>query len=218
VVTLRVIDKDGGVSPPARPIITVDNGAPKAGVSGPSDGVRGQARTFTLTASDPSSVDQAAGFAFNINWGDGATQTVSGPSGTTVSHVFSTSGSYSVKVTARDKDGGTSAATTQKDTITAAALGGRPDRTQQDCPVRRRRTGADTITIKPVDANATVNVKIGTTSLGNFKPTGHIVVYGQAGDDLKLLTASINSKSADHQVRGRVRPAGCRCPRRPPGR
>src|SRR5262249_31151372 len=82
VVTLTATDKDGGVSQPASATLTVDNVAPTAGVSGPSDGVRGQARTFTLTASDPSGVDQATGFTFGINWGDGSTQTVSGPSGT----------------------------------------------------------------------------------------------------------------------------------------
>src|SRR5262249_58431267 len=76
VVTLTATDKDGGVSQPASATIRVDNVAPTAGVSGPADGVRGQARTFTLTASDPSSMDQAAGFTFAVNWGDGATQTV----------------------------------------------------------------------------------------------------------------------------------------------
>src|SRR5262249_7759459 len=56
--------------------------------------------------------------------------------------------------------------------------------------------GADTITLKPVDANGTLDVKIGTTDLGNFKPTGHLIVYGQAGDDtIKLQTATVNGKT-----------------------
>ena len=54
-------------------------------------------------------------------------------------------------------------------------------------------TGADTITLKPADANGTLDVKSGTTDLANFKPIGHIIVYGQAADDtIKLQTASIN--------------------------
>src|SRR5262249_21135429 len=65
VVSLTATDKDGGASQPATATLTVDNVAPTAGVSGPSDGVRGQARTFTLTASDPSAADQAAGFTFS---------------------------------------------------------------------------------------------------------------------------------------------------------
>src|SRR5262249_5397177 len=57
-------------------------------------------------------------------------------------------------------------------------------------------TGADTITIKPADANGTLSVKIGDTNLGNFKPTGHVIVYGQAGDDtIKLQQANINGNT-----------------------
>jgi hypothetical protein len=190
VVTLRATDKDGGISAPSQATILVDNIAPKAAVSGPSDGVRGQARTFTLTASDPSSVDQAAGFTFAITWGDGTTQTVTGPSGMTVSHVYTASGAYSVKVTATDKDGGTSAAATATDTITAVALETDPTDPSKTALFVGGTLGADTIFIKPTDAHGTVNVKIGTTSLGNFKPTGHIIVYGQAGDDTIRLQQS----------------------------
>src|SRR5262249_50252415 len=53
--------------------------------------------------------------------------------------------------------------------------------------------GADTINIKPADPNGLLSVKIGTTSLGNFRPTGRVIVYGQAGaDDVKLQTNVIN--------------------------
>jgi Ca2+-binding RTX toxin-like protein len=189
---LTATDKDGGASPPASATITVDNVAPTAGVSGPADGVRGQARTFTLTASDPSGADRTAGFTFAVTWGDGTTQTVSGPSGTQVSHVYTASGAYSVKVTATDKDGGLSAAATQTVTITAAALQADPTDPSKTALVVGGTTAADSIKIKPADAAGTLNVQIGTTNLGNFKPTGHLIVYGQAGDDtIKLLTASI---------------------------
>jgi hypothetical protein len=195
VVTLTATDKDGGVGTTSI-TITVDNVAPMAGVSGPTDGVRGQARTFTLTASDPSSVDQAAGFTFAITWGDGSTQTVSGPSGTTVSHVYTASGTYTVKVTAKDKDGGTSAAAAQMDTITAVALETDPTDPSKTALFVGGTTGADTIIVKPADANGTLNVKVGSTNLGNFKPTGHVIVYGQAGDDtIKLQSATINGKT-----------------------
>jgi Ca2+-binding RTX toxin-like protein len=196
VVTLTVTDKDGGVSPPATATILVDNVAPTAGLSGPTDGVRGQARTFTLTATDPSSVDQAAGFTFAIAWGDGATQTVTGPSGTAVSHVYTASGTYTVQVTATDKDGGTGAAATVTDMITAVALETDPSDPSKTALFIGGTTGADTITIKPADAAGTLDVKIGTTDLGNFKPTGHLIVYGQASDDtIKLQTAAINGKT-----------------------
>jgi hypothetical protein len=191
VVSLTATDKDGGVGTTST-TIHVDNVAPTAGVFGPTDGDRGQARTFTLTATDPSPVDQAAGFTFAINWGDGSTQTVTGPSGTAVSHVYTASGAYTVKVTAKDKDGGTSAAAAQTDTITAVALETDPTDPSKTALFVGGTTGADII-IEPADATGTLNVKIGSTNLGNFKPTGYIVVYGQAGDDtIKLQAAVIN--------------------------
>jgi Ca2+-binding RTX toxin-like protein len=165
-------------------------------VSGPADGVRGQARTFTLTASDPSSVDQAAGFTFAVTWGDGTTQTVTGLSGTAVSHVYTATGTYTVKVTATDKDGGTSAAATATDKITAVALETDPTDPSKTALCVGGTTATDTITIKPTDAAGTVNVQIGKTDLGNFKPTGHLIVYGQAGDDtITLRTATVNGKT-----------------------
>jgi Ca2+-binding RTX toxin-like protein len=191
VVTLTAIDKDGGTSAPSQATILVDNVAPKAAVSGPSDGVRGQARTFTLTASDPSSVDQAADFTFTITWEDGTTQTVTGPSGTTVSHTFTATGAYKVQVTAKDKDGSPSAAVTQTDTITAVALETDPTDPSKTALFVGGTTGADTITVKPADANGTLDVKIDKTDLGNYKPTGHLIVYGQAGDDTIKLQVNV---------------------------
>src|SRR5206468_1662921 len=70
-VTLTVNDGQGNSSS-ASLVVTVNNVAPTAGLSGPPTGVRGQTRTFTFTASDVSTVDQAAGFSYAINWGDGS--------------------------------------------------------------------------------------------------------------------------------------------------
>jgi hypothetical protein len=195
VVTLTATDKDGAAGSDSQTIL-VDNVAPTAGVSGPSDGVPGQARTFTLTASDPSSLDQAAGFTFAITWGDGTTQTVSGPSGTQVSHTFTASGTRNVQVTATDRDGGVSAAATQTVPITAVALQADPTDPSKTALVVSGTPGADTITIKPADAAGTLDVNIGTADLGNFKPSGHLIVYGQAGDDtIKLQTANISGRT-----------------------
>src|SRR5262249_35599192 len=111
-------------------LVTVDNVAPAASVTGPAGGVRGQSRTFTLGASDPSPVDQAADFTYIIDWGDGTkAERVAGPSGTQVEHVFTQeardkSGAiihYVVQVTATDKDRGTSAAATLDVTISVVA-------------------------------------------------------------------------------------------------
>lgn len=58
-----------------------------------------------MTATDSNVRDRAAGYVFDIDWGDGTVdQSVTGPSGTTqVSHLFLDGGTYTVKVMGTDR-------------------------------------------------------------------------------------------------------------------
>jgi hypothetical protein len=87
--------------------VEVSNVAPSASVAGDSTGVPFQSLSFSLSASDPSSVDQAANFTYTVDWGDG-TQTLSAASPANTTHAYTAPGSYEVTVTAEDKDGGPS--------------------------------------------------------------------------------------------------------------
>jgi Ca2+-binding RTX toxin-like protein len=147
--------------------------------------VRGQARTFTFNASDPSPVDQAASFSYAIAWGDGSTQTVSGPANLSVDHVFTTTGTYTVSVTATDKDGGASGPAQQAITIKTIDL-------QGGTLAVGGTTGDDNIVIKPNDTQGNVLVTIGGANQGVFLPTTQILVFGQAGNDkIQFSTKSI---------------------------
>lgn len=110
VVSLRVTD-GGGQSVTETTWLTLQNAAPTASIGAPAGGVRGEPIKFTLGATDASAADQATPFTFVIDWdGNGSVdQTLVGPAGTEVTHVFATAGAYNVRVTATDKDGGTSA-------------------------------------------------------------------------------------------------------------
>lgn len=95
--------------------LNINNTAPTAAISGPANVVRGETVTYTLTATDPSSVDQAASFTWDIDWDNNGTwdQTVSGASGTTVQRTYGTAlGSGTIKVRATDKDAGVGASST----------------------------------------------------------------------------------------------------------
>ena len=63
VARLRITDKDNG-STDFLTSITVNNVAPTGGVTGDTFGVPGLPRHFTLSATDPSTADTAAGFTF----------------------------------------------------------------------------------------------------------------------------------------------------------
>ncbi len=174
VVTLSATDKDNGTGTTTA-TITVFNVPPAASLAGPADGVPGQARTFTLGASDPSPVDQAAGFTYQIAWGDGTSQTVAGPPGTAVAHVYTASGTYTVQLTATDKDGGVSAAVTRPVTILAAEL-------QGTTLVVGGTTGDDVVRIDK-NSDGTSGVTINGVSQGAFAGVTAIIAYGQAGND-----------------------------------
>jgi hypothetical protein len=91
-------------------IAVVSNRAPSAGLIVPDGVVIGKPIELALMAADPSPVDQAAGFTYDIDWdGDGTVdETVSGFSPYTIEHTFDELGLTTVTVTATDKDGGVS--------------------------------------------------------------------------------------------------------------
>ena len=64
-ITVDLVAADGTHLNRANPLsVAVNNVAPTGATAGPSGGVRGQPRDFTLSAADVSGVDQAAGFEF----------------------------------------------------------------------------------------------------------------------------------------------------------
>jgi hypothetical protein len=106
--TVRVRVTDGsGLASVASATVTVTNVAPTV-VSltpSPTNGLAGQAVTFTGAATDPSSPDTAAGFTWAFDTGSGFSAFGSNGVATT----FGACGSYSVAAEAKDKDGGISA-------------------------------------------------------------------------------------------------------------
>lgn len=179
------VTEEGATTPfQASTTVAVNNVAPVAGVAGPTDGVRGQSRALTLNSTDPSPVDQLAGFEFTVKWGDGSLdEVVSGPSGTAVDHVFSEVGTYAVEVTAKDKDGGLSAVATHTVTITAVAVQDDPLNPGEKMLAVGGTAANDTIVFNPGGRGRGVKVLINGQSQGSFQPISRIVAFGQDGDD-----------------------------------
>ena len=74
--------------------------------------------SYTFTATDPSTADQAAPFSWSIDYGDGTGPvTVSGTSPLAQSHTFANPGTFSVTATATDQDGGVSFVVTRAITV-----------------------------------------------------------------------------------------------------
>jgi hypothetical protein len=169
----------------------VANVAPTAGLAGPADGfqgVSGQERTFTLSATDPSAADQAAGFTYEVTWGDGsATETYTGLTGIPASHVYATPGNYTASVTATDQDGATGPAATLSVPIRRAELQG------TNLAVGGT-TGNDHFNFTPGAGAGNLAVTVNGVRQGTFAVTGSVTIFGEAGTN----TVTINgTTSAD---------------------
>jgi hypothetical protein len=177
VYTATVSVSDGSAVVTATEKVTVLNVPPLATVSGPATAVPGQPVAFTFSANDPSPVDMAAPFTYQINWGDGTTQTVVGASsGVQVSHVFAVTGGLRVAATATDKDGGTGPSAGSMIVVGQVELEG-PDLYVS------ATAGNGVITLQQLDSYGTVDVVINGSDQGLYSPTGQVVVYSPSGTE-----------------------------------
>jgi subtilisin-like proprotein convertase family protein len=121
-VALQVTE--GTQSPTASTTLTVTNTPPSVRIdSVPPVAIAGSAASVTFGASDPSAADTAAGFTYAIDWGDGsAIQSVSGGASVAVEHTYAVAGTFTISVTATDKDAGVSAPATAPITVVAEVL------------------------------------------------------------------------------------------------
>ena len=205
VTTVTISDLGGGVTRRSFPV-TVRNAAPVASALGPTSGVRGQTRHFLLAGSDVSPADSAAGFTYIVDWGDGAAgrtiaATAGNGDGVAVDHVFTEAGTYTLQVTAIDRDGAASAALSFTINIAVAELQADPLDPSRTVLVVGGTTADDDLKIKPGQAEGEVYVVIREEEhklfyRRTFDPTIHrIVVYGQAGDDDIVVKSGVNITS-----------------------
>lgn len=176
------------------------NQAPTAAISGPMTGVPYQPRTFTLTASDPNPSDQASDFLFKIDWdGDGTVDRILiGPSGSVITHTFTTLGDKTIRVTAEDARAATGAVTQQAISIAQAELqadedtpglinfvfGGTPGIDQ----LQFTEISAGSITLTTIALNGSaVNSSENITGI-----SGRILVFTGSGDDVVAATFLTN--------------------------
>jgi cyclophilin family peptidyl-prolyl cis-trans isomerase len=179
-VTVTVTDDQNNSDSDVRDV-TVKNVAPTAHIAGGAATVRGQSASIIPSATDPSTPDSAAGFVYVINWGDGKTTTTA-RGATAATHAYAAANIYSITMQAKDKDGGVSAKITKKIAIHAAQLQADPWDTSKKALVVGGTANADKIAIAPAAGGAVI-VKVAGKSIGTFKPTGRIIVFGGAGND-----------------------------------
>ena len=116
--TLTATDTDYGFSSSSTVPMIVNHVAPTVTIGVPSVSVFGQPTSFAASATSPNPADQAAGFTYAWNFGDGSTG-----SGASPSHTYVSGGTYSVTVTATDAEGATSSPVTVQQKVLALFQG-----------------------------------------------------------------------------------------------
>jgi Ca2+-binding RTX toxin-like protein len=170
-------------------------------ISGPGGvGVRGQPLNFTLTATEDG-VPANSTCTYRIDWDGNGTvdQVVSGAGPTLVSHVYPANGMYTLNVTVVDGAGNVSPQPAVQ-TIAIQSLALEPDLADstKTALVIGGTPGDDIISISPADVSGqTVTVSInGAAATGPYAPSGHILVYGQSGNDtIQEVAATINNQT-----------------------
>jgi hypothetical protein len=156
---------------------------PTATLSGPTIGVPGQPLTFTFGASE-SGLPASTVYTFNVLWGDGNSQSFAGTSGTQMIHTYVAPGSYAINATATDPSGNVSLTVSASVSITTVAMETDPANSSLTALYVGGTAGNDNIAITPASSTGGVKVAINFLSYGPFSPSGHVIVYGQSGNDI----------------------------------
>jgi hypothetical protein len=164
---------------------------PSVRIDSPYVGLRNQALTFTLGAG---ALPAGTAFTYTIDWnGDGVVdQTVSGPSGTTVTHSYAASGTYQVGVAATVQIGTevyTSPLTTRYVLISAVivTVQADPGDATKSALVVQGSADADDLRVGRGAGNA-IELLVSGYSVASYSAPGgaafgHLLVYGNGGDD-----------------------------------
>ncbi|MBX3414482.1 MAG: VCBS repeat-containing protein [Pirellulales bacterium] len=183
-IGLRITHTSGAITYGFRQV-TLENVAPEATIASDSLSEILNLLDFTLTATDVSSIDQAADFTFEIDWDGNGTidETIVGPSGTIVSHLFATAGSRKIRVRATDKDGGTSEISTHTIHVYHLDKVGTDvvfEGTDANDTVEFHQTASDTVEVRVLQLAGAPASMIETFS----GITGRAIAKGNGGNDV----------------------------------
>jgi hypothetical protein len=186
-----------------------------ATITGQNAGYINQPLTFTL-----GTIGEPAGtiFTYKIDWnGDGIVdQTVTGPTGTKVTHAFSTAGYTSFTVTATDPHGLSGSASGYVYTVPVTiAIQPDPAHTNQQMLLISDSGNGDSLTLASAASNA-VSLIVNGYDLGSIAPTNNspfalVMAFGGSGSDtidarnLTVSSVLVGGAGSDYLYGGSAR-------------
>ncbi len=183
-IAVIATDSDGATGPTTTATISIVNTPPTLEIDGPPNTIPGYETFFSFIVSDPSSADMAAGFTFDIDWGDGNFEAgVAGSAFADIPHIYDANGTYTITAVAYDQDGAASDEASFTIVVSPIAV------IDGDLVVAGT-DGADRIILSG-SGGGTVRINNRPYKMPAF--TGGIVVFGLAGNDTITVDGSIPS-------------------------
>ncbi len=183
-------------------VVDVTNAAPAATImEAPDTAAKNEPVEIRMAAVDNSAVDQASGFLYRVNWGDGsAIELVQGQPGVgpTLTHTYAESGIFTVRVTATDKDGAEGTEATHPIRVSVTGVVPDPLNPGMNMLVVEGTSGDDSIEVssRRVRGERFIDVVVNNVELGSYESTlSRLVVYGLDGDDSILVSADVGVDS-----------------------
>ncbi len=209
LVEVTVSDGAGGVRSQGLSVSVIST-PPNVQLNGPNSGVRGQSQVFALGAFDENAQEEALGFEYRIEWGDGSpNQTIARVAGNAtpfaIEHTFQQTGRYTVEVVAIDVNGRTSQRKTHTIDVEAWQLQPDPARPGMHVLVVGGSDRDDRISLKPVyrqDEYVRLRINEVDYDIKRTQTVGpgvdSLLVFAQAGDDRIELSSDFDIPSVLH--------------------
>jgi Peptidase family M23/Beta-propeller repeat/PKD domain len=144
--------------------------------------VPGQPVPVLILISDTNLSAQLSTFTLSISFGDGTTKTLSSKLALLINHVYTTTGTFPVTVTATDEYGHVSQVATLTIKVVPVAVETNPFNKNQTAIFVGGTTGNDTVIFTPGQGGIAVTVD--GVSEGVYSTNGPLVVFGQGGKDV----------------------------------
>lgn len=201
---VRVTDIDGNTDDSDAVTLFVGNAPPTVSATG-TGGYRGEVRSYTLQAVDPSSADAAAPFTYYIDWDGNNTvdQQVTGPgSGVAVTRAYAQAGTVQAGFRAKDQDGGVSPLFKLPITTTSVVLRPNPTNPALNDLIWGGTPSGDAVFFLVGPATNTIRVitvlengQLVTKQYDVPGVTGRVAAYGYDGADALVAEFVLNQRT-----------------------